>query len=150
MARYNLSYNVHPYSHSVLGTLEDIVDMPNEFEYSREFFERFYSPDNVVMQVYGDVDVDEAMGLIEQYWGSWEAGEKFTQDIPQEPARDESLYRHIEWPEASTPWFSLDFSASNFTITEPDTAALDIIQYMVFSSQSDLYKYGTKDRGIYW
>lgn len=138
--RNNLSYAVHPYRHPVLGTLEDIRDMPNELEYSRIFFERFYKPENVVLMVFGDVDVDETKGIVEKYWSGWERGEGYTAEIPQEPLRDAAVYEHVEWPEASTPWLSVSFNAPNFTVTEEDTAALDIIQFMIFSSASDLYK----------
>ena len=66
--RNNLSFSVHPYRHPILGTLEDIRDMPNEYNYSRIFFERFYKPENAVLMVFGDVDVDETKDVIEQYW----------------------------------------------------------------------------------
>ncbi|CAB9509548.1 Uncharacterized zinc protease [Seminavis robusta] len=137
--RNNLSYAVHPYRHPVLGTLEDIKDMPNELEYSRVFFERFYKPENAILMVFGDVAVNETKELIEQYWGDWEQGEGYVSDIPQEPARESAVYEHIDWPEASTPWLSISFNAANFTVSEPDTAALDIIQFMVFSSASSLH-----------
>jgi zinc protease len=137
--RTNISFYVHPYKHTTLGTIEDIRDMPNELEYSRQFFERFYKPEHAVVMVFGDVDVDETKVLIEKYWGGWEVGEGYTPDIPQEPPREESVYEHIEWPEASTPWLSISFNAANFTVMKPDTAALDIIQNMVFSSASALY-----------
>lgn len=138
--RYNLSYSVHTYRHPVLGTLEDIRDMPNELEYSRVFFERFYKPENIVLMVFGDVDVNETKAIVDEYWSGWERGEGYVSEIPQEPLRDSAVYQHVEWPEASTPWLSVSFNAPNFTVTDVDSAALDIIQYMIFSPASDLYK----------
>lgn len=64
IARNILSYSVHPYKHHTLGTVEDIRDMPNEFEYSKLFFERFYKPENAVLMVFGDVDVNETKALV--------------------------------------------------------------------------------------
>jgi predicted Zn-dependent peptidase len=41
----------HSYRHTTLGYLKDILDMPNQFEYSRLFKKRFYAPDNILLLV---------------------------------------------------------------------------------------------------
>src|SRR3954454_14850913 len=40
------AFTRHPYAHTVIGYLQDIKNMPAGFEYSREFFRRYYTPDN--------------------------------------------------------------------------------------------------------
>ena len=42
-----------------MGFLKDIENMPKQFGYSRQFFDRYYRPDNVVLLVVGDADPDE-------------------------------------------------------------------------------------------
>jgi zinc protease len=34
----NTAFDVHTYKHTTMGFFEDIVDMPNQYEYSRTFF----------------------------------------------------------------------------------------------------------------
>lgn len=34
----------HTYKHTTMGFIKDIEDMPNCFEYSKTFFDRFYRP----------------------------------------------------------------------------------------------------------
>ena len=139
----NISYPVHSYGHSVLGTLEDIRDMPNEFNYSRYFFDRFYKPQNTILMVFGDVAVNETKAMVERHWGNWKAKEDSdppTSDIPEEPIREGAVYQRVEWPEASTPWLSVSFNAANFTVDSIETVALDIIQFMFLNSFTNLFQ----------
>ncbi len=49
------AYVVHPYKHTTIGFLNDIMDMPNQFDYSLQFFDRWYRPENCALIVVGDV-----------------------------------------------------------------------------------------------
>ena len=57
-----------------MGFFEDIVEMPNQYEYSRKFFERYYRPEYSTIVVVGDVNADEINELAEKYFGNWERG----------------------------------------------------------------------------
>ena len=37
-------YQSHTYKHTTMGFIQDIENMPNEYEYSKVFFERWYRP----------------------------------------------------------------------------------------------------------
>ncbi len=76
------AYDVHPYQHMTIGFLEDIRAMPEMYEYSLEFFRRFYRPEYVTLLVVGDYDWDELSALVEQHYGDWERG-GYAVDIPQ-------------------------------------------------------------------
>jgi predicted Zn-dependent peptidase len=56
----------HPYSHTVIGSLADL-DAAG-VEDARNFFRRFYMPNNAVLSIVGDVDVDTAFAKAEQYF----------------------------------------------------------------------------------
>jgi zinc protease len=62
-----LEFTVHPYSHTTMGFVEDIEAMPDQIEYSREFFDRWYRPENTAVIVVGDVDPEATFDLIEQH-----------------------------------------------------------------------------------
>src|SRR5690606_3548229 len=51
---YDLSFDTHTYEHTTIGFLEDIEDMPNQMEYSKVFFDRWYRPEKTSIIVVGD------------------------------------------------------------------------------------------------
>src|SRR3989442_9414276 len=78
------AYTTHTYKHTTMGFLRDIEDMPNQFAYSRLFFERWYRPDLTTLVVAGQVKPEEVMPLVERHWGAWKRG-VFQAAIPAEP-----------------------------------------------------------------
>jgi zinc protease len=57
----------HPYHHPTIGSMEDL-DAASLTDV-HEFFRRFYAPDNTVLTLCGDVEVDEGFALVERYLG---------------------------------------------------------------------------------
>ena len=81
------AFTTHTYKHTTMGFLKDIEDMPNQFEYAKTFFDRWYRPENT----------DDHRGrrrrprsrsspLVEKYWGGWKRGTLHRSTIPPEPA----------------------------------------------------------------
>src|SRR5712675_735697 len=50
------AFKVHTYKHTTMGFLQDIQAMPEEYDYSRQFFDRYYRPEHTTIVVVGDVD----------------------------------------------------------------------------------------------
>lgn len=138
-AQRELAYTTHPYKHTTMGFLKDVEDMPNQFDYSKTFFSRWYRPEYTTLIIAGDVSADEVMPLVEQYWGGWQAG-TYKADIPQEPAPKGPLKAHVEWPTTTLPWVTIAFHAPRISETARDFAALDMLLDLTFGSTSDLYK----------
>src|SRR5688572_7279236 len=57
------AYTVHPYKHTTMGFIRDIEEMPNQFEYSKIFFDRWYRPEYTTVIIAGDVKPAEAIPL---------------------------------------------------------------------------------------
>jgi zinc protease len=87
----------HSYKHTTLGYLGDILDMPNQFEYSQLFKQRFYAPDNTILLVAGDFDHGQLMELIRKHYGSWERS-NYTLVTPTEPPQTEAKRAHYDPP----------------------------------------------------
>jgi zinc protease len=68
----NLHPAGHPYSWSVIGSHEDLVAAT--LEDVREFFRRYYSPNNLTLTIAGDFDPAETKRLVEKYFGGIPAG----------------------------------------------------------------------------
>ncbi|MGI9042562.1 MAG: M16 family metallopeptidase [Gemmatimonadaceae bacterium] len=133
------SFSTHTYSHTTMGFIKDIEDMPNQYEYSKEFFKRWYRPEYTTIIIAGDVNPDEAITLVEKHWGNWERG-SYKAVIPQEPAGTGAKYRHVAWTSPTLPYLTVSFRNSAFSETENDNAALDFVSTLWFGPTSDIYK----------
>ena len=64
----------HPYSHTVIGSMEDLNAAG--VEDARAFFRRFYMPNNAVLSIVGDIDTETAFAKAEQYFSPVAAGNR--------------------------------------------------------------------------
>ena len=120
------AFSAHTYKHTTMGFIRDIEDMPNQFEYSKTFFDRWYRPEYTTLIVAGDVKPAEVIPLVEKYWSSWKRG-SFTVTIPQEPAPKGPVYAHVPWPDKTLPWVSIAFHGPAFSEVNKDLAAVDAV-----------------------
>ena len=133
------AFQKHTYKHTTMGFLADIEDMPNQYDYSKVFFDRWYRPEYTTIIVAGDVNAKDAFALVEKYWGQWKRG-NYTVAIPVEPAPQGPLYAHVPWPAPTLPWVAVSFRSPAFSTTAKDFAALDTLLSLSFGRTSDLYK----------
>src|SRR4051812_22025922 len=73
-AMQDTAYTTHTYKHTTIGFLADVKDMPNQYAYSKTFFDRWYRPENCTIVVAGDVDHDRLVGLVRKDYGDWPRG----------------------------------------------------------------------------
>jgi len=59
------AFDRHTYKHTTMGFLKDIQDMPNNYGYSRLFFERYYRPEYTTIIVAGDVKPEQTRRLVD-------------------------------------------------------------------------------------
>ena len=62
----------HPYSHSVIGSLEDLDAA--SLDDVKEWFQTYYGAANAVLVVAGDVDADDVLQRVNKYFGDIEPG----------------------------------------------------------------------------
>jgi len=135
----DISFDTHTYKHTTMGFFEDIEDMPNQLEYSRTFFDRWYRPEKSAVILVGDLDPDATLALVEEHWGSWEAGD-YDVPIPAEAAPTGPKYEHIVWEAETQPWIVMAFHGPAFNPREKDMPAMDVISQLYFSDSSDVYQ----------
>lgn len=134
----NTAFQVHTYKHTTMGFLPDIVDMPNQYEYSKTFFDRFYRPEYCTLVVIGDVTAEKVNNLAEKYFGNWKRG-SYQAEIPVEPEQKETRYTHLK-NGSIPPYLTLNYKGPAFNDKKIDMPALDVFSSIVFSQTSDLYK----------
>ncbi len=133
------AYTTHTYKHTTMGFIRDIEDMPNQYEYAKVFFSRWYRPEYTTVIVAGDVDPQKTLGLVEKYWGDWKPG-AFKLDIPAEPAPTGPKYANVTWEGETLPWLIVAFHGPAFSDATKDFAAADMLLDLWFGPTSDLYK----------
>ncbi len=132
------AFTTHTYSHTTMGYFKDIVDMPNQYEYSKTFFDRYYRPEYNTILVVGDVTPEQINALAEKYFGHWKRG-SYVSVIPDEPEQTETRYTHLV-NDSIPAYFSMSYKGPAFNDSKIDMPALDVLASIVFSNTSDLFK----------
>ena len=135
----NTAFDRHTYKHTTMGFLHDIQDMPNQYDYSLKFFDRYYRPEYTTILVVGDVKAKAVRALVEKYWGAWKRG-AYHPDIPAEPPQEAPRTVKVDWPSPTLPLVEIAYKGPAYTDSAKDTAALEALSYLAFSSNSDLYQ----------
>ncbi len=135
----NTAFDRHPYKHTTMGFLADIKNMPNLYDYSRQFFDRYYRPEYTTILLVGDVNSKQSRALVEKYFGNWKRG-TYKPDIPPEPKQAAPRTAKVDWPSQTLPWVQIAFKGPAYSDTEKQGAALDLLSFLGFSENSDLYQ----------
>ncbi|HVW96722.1 MAG TPA: pitrilysin family protein [Mucilaginibacter sp.] len=81
-------YKKHPYQWATIGKeIKHIEDA--RIGDVKSFFKKHYNPQNAIMVVGGDVDLQQVTALAEKWFGNIPAGEKYVRSLPQEPEQHE-------------------------------------------------------------
>jgi len=77
-ATLDLAFDVHPYSWAPIGSMEDL-NAAQEQDFIN-FYKTFYVPNNAVLSIAGDINIEQAKALINKYFASIPKG---TMAIPR-------------------------------------------------------------------
>ena len=69
-------YQAHTYKHTTMGFIRDIENMPNEYAYSKLFFERWYRPQNTALVIAGDVTPEQVRAARREILGRLESRDR--------------------------------------------------------------------------
>lgn len=133
------AFRVHTYKHTTMGFLRDIEDMPNQYAYSRTFFDRWYRPQNTTLVIAGDVEPEAALALVRKYWGGWKRG-NYAARIPAEPPPQGPVYVHVPWSSPTLPLVTVAFHGPAFSERSGEFAALQTLLDISFGPTSEIYK----------
>jgi len=122
-----------------MGFLKDIQDMPNQYNYSLQFYNRYYRPEYTTIILVGDVTRERALELTRRYFGDWKRG-NYVPGIPKEPAQTAPRSETIDWPAPTLPWIAVSFRGPAYADDVKDKAALDLLSPIAFGPNSELYR----------
>lgn len=75
-------FKVHPYKDENIGRMEDL-DAATLEEFMA-YFDKYYSPDNAVLVVAGDIQIEETKSLVSKYFSEVKRRPGFTRNFPKE------------------------------------------------------------------
>jgi zinc protease len=133
-------YQAHSYKHTTMGFIKDIENMPNEYAYSKLFFDRWYRPQYTTVIVAGEVSPEQVQSVMEKHWGGWTRGTAVAPAIPKEPPPAGPMYAHVPWPTETLPWVTVGFLAPAFDAHSTDFAGIALLSAHYFGPTSELYK----------
>lgn len=133
------AFDSHTYKHTTMGYLRDVQAMPEQYDYSKQFFARYYRPEYTTIIVAGDVKSPLVRAQVEKYWGGWKRG-SYKPQVPAEPPQTSPRTAEVKMPSPTLPWLSIAFRAPAYSDESKDGAALALLGFLGFSDNSDLYQ----------
>jgi zinc protease len=112
--------------------------MPSGFAYSREFFRRYYTPDNATVIVAGDFDKAETLAHLTKAYGSWK-GKLDAAKIPVEPPQTAARTAHVDWKTPTLPRLFLGWHTPGSSDLTASAAQSVLVAYL-FGPTSALYQ----------
>lgn len=117
----------HPYNWQVIGSLDDL--QAATLADVKEFFRRWYVPNNVTLVVSGDFDVEQAKAWVKKYFDEIPRGEEVAAMTPRPGKVDETIKLYHEDNFARLP--ELTYVWPTVEQYHPDSYALDVLaQYL--------------------
>jgi len=142
----NHLFKVHPYGRSVIGSMEDLnAAQLDEFI---DFNNQYYNPNNAVLVVAGDINIEETKELIEKYFGPIpNNAEPNEREEIVEPPITETIYVTEYDPNIQIPAFV--FSYITPKSTDKDAYVLDYISTILTGGNSSrMYKRMVEDEKV--
>ncbi|MBL7776171.1 MAG: insulinase family protein, partial [Saprospiraceae bacterium] len=91
----DLMYQVHPYRWPVIGLRPEHVEQATVDEV-RQFYQRWYTPNNAVLCISGKVRTEEVLPLVDKWFSAIPAGPAPLRALPAEPEQHQLQRRTVE------------------------------------------------------
>ena len=140
------AFHVHPYGHTVIGYERDVRAMPEGYDYSRTFFDRFYRPEYCAVLVTGDFDTLQTESALRAAYSGWKRG-SYTAEVPPEPPPGPPVRRDLRWKDPTRPTLWIAFRTPGIADAKT-TSALELIREIYFGEISALHRELVEDHSV--
>ncbi len=136
-----LHYGSHPLGNSVLGTVESVTDL--SVDAMRSYFERRYSPGNIVLVGSGQIDFEELVATAQHICGGWPPVEAGRAAPPAPQVRNFQCLRK----ESATLEYILEL-AGGPTSTDPNRYAAKLLATVLGDDSGSRLYWALVDSGL--
>lgn len=157
----DLAYTTHPYRWMTIG--KELSHIENaRLQDVKDFFFKYYRPNNAILVVAGNVTVEQVRELAEKWFGPIESGEKYVRNLPQEPAQTaprfkevhanvplDALYKtwHI-YPRMDQRYYIADLITDVLSGGGSSRLFQSLVKEQKLFSNIECYHFGTIDSGL--
>ena len=156
-----LAYTNHPYRWMTIGASLEHVEQA-KMQDVKDFFFKFYRPNNAILVVTGNVTTEQVKQLAEKWFGPITAGAPYERNLPMEPVQHKSRFQDVR---ADVPldmlmmtWHMGGRLDENYHATDLMTDVIgggatsrlyeQLIKVKQIFSSIDCYHFGTIDPGL--
>jgi zinc protease len=141
-----LAYQVHPYKWDTIG--KELSHIENaKMDDVKDFFQRFYGPNNAILVVAGNVETAEVKALCEKWFAPIPARPRPDRNLPKEPVqtvqRTLTVERDVPFDCIYMAWHMVDRLS-------PDYHATDLISDILSTGKASRFvQHLIKDKGLF-
>ncbi len=133
----DMAYEVHPYRWPTIGKIPEHVEDAT-MEDVKDFFHKYYHPNNAILVVSGNIETAEAFKLVKKWFADIPSGERLKRTIPQEPPQKEIHFRNQQ---AKVPVDALYLAFHTPDRIDKDYYATDLLSDVLCNGKSSrLYR----------
>lgn len=130
-----LAYQVHHYQWPTIGKVPEHIEQA-KLEDVTSFYAKYYTPQNAVLVIAGNIDIDKIKQTVNRYFCDIPAGEKYHRDLHSEPLQTTRRTKTIE---ASVPLPSLIEAFPMCSRLDDDYYASDLLSDILANGRSSRF-----------
>ena len=138
-----MMYTTHPYKRKVIGTADNVGTMRREE--ILEYFNKYYSPSNMVTLIIGDVDTEKVINKIQTSFN-----QPYKKPVKHRFKKEHQLQnqkRNIEYTDSQSGYLMMGFRGAS--IDDNETFVLDVLAEALGGGHSSrLYKNVKEQKGL--
>ncbi len=131
-----LAYQVHPYKWATIG--KEISHIENAtMQEVKDFFNTYYTPNNAILSIAGNIELDEIKQLTEKWFGGISSGNNNNRNLAKEPFQKEARRLEVK---RKVPANAIYKAYKMCSKTHPDFYATDLLtDILSLGNSSKLY-----------
>lgn len=135
---YRLAYTRHTYEHPVIGWKNDL-EKNMTFRDAEDFREVFYSPNFVTIIIAGNFDTQDALNLIQKYYGDWPSHLPPIGRVRKEPTQRKERKLEFTWKSSEIPEkIAIAYHIPDLNFQDNDLLSLQVLERMLFSKSGTI------------
>lgn len=142
----SMIYQTHPYRWPTIGLKPEHIEHAT-LDDVKTFYQRWYSPQNAILSIVGNIDVDNTIELVERYFGNIPSADVHRKPLPVEPDKKQKTFNQVE---REVPASALYMAFLMPERTHPGYYVYDMISDILGNGPSSrLYQSLVKEKNVF-